>query len=78
MKTIRLLGVCLAAAFALVACNQKTAEPAETAVTDNLYQFAVVNGTGDTVSLADYQGKVLLVVKPHCVAVFTTSSTLPW
>ena len=29
---------------------------------DNIYQFSVLDGQGDSVSLADYQGQVLLVV----------------
>ena len=29
---------------------------------DNIYQFSVLDGRGDSVSLADYQGQVLLVV----------------
>ena len=57
MKTFKFLGVCLTAALLLWSCNQKAAE---TANLDNIYQFCVVNGSGDTVSLSDYQGKVLL------------------
>lgn len=71
MKTLRLLGVCLTAALLLWSCNQKAAEPAETANLDNIYQFCVVNGTGDTVSLADYEGNVLLVVNTATQCGFT-------
>ena len=71
MKTFRLLGVCLTAALLLWSCNQKAAEPAETANLDNIYQFCVVNGTGDTVSLADYKGNVLLVVNTATQCGFT-------
>ena len=49
------------------ACKQKTEAPAEQN-TDNIYQFSVLDGVGNEVNLADYQGKLLLVVNTatHC------------
>ena len=58
-----------AAMMLLGACRQKTPEaPAEVASTDNIYQFTVLDGQGNPVSLGDYQGDVLLVVNTatHC------------
>ncbi|MBO7100816.1 MAG: glutathione peroxidase [Bacteroidales bacterium] len=51
----------------LASCKQKTAALSEQN-TDNIYQFTVLDGVGNEVNLADYQGKVLLVVNTatHC------------
>ena len=49
------------------ACKQKTEAPVEQN-TDNIYQFTVLDGVGNEVNLADYQGKLLLVINTatHC------------
>ena len=62
MKHIKTFVILMAGMMMLGACNQKKAEVAETTPVDNIYQFCVLNGTGDTVMLSDYAGKVLLVV----------------
>ena len=51
----------------LASCKQKTEAPVEQN-TDNIYQFTVLDGVGNEVNLADYQGKLLLVINTatHC------------
>ena len=64
MKHYKLFAAALIALMA-VACGKEetkveTQEPEPTP--DNIYQFKVLDGQGDSVSLADYSGQVLLVV----------------
>jgi glutathione peroxidase len=67
MKQITLL--VLAAALMLVGCKQKTANSVEDI--DNIYQFSVLDGNNDTVSMSDYQGQVLLIVNTATQCGFT-------
>lgn len=59
MKHVKILVMALAATMMIAACGKKQEEvkPA-----DNIYQFTVLDGPGDSVSLSAYQGQVLLVV----------------
>lgn len=42
---------------------------------DNIYQFTVLDGNGDSVSLSDYRGKVLLVVNTATQCGYTPQYT---
>ena len=59
MKQLKILALAVVAIMMFAACD-KTEEKNE--VKDNIYQFKVLDGRGDSVSLATYQGQVLLVV----------------
>ncbi len=67
----------VAALMLLVACGHKTQCPdvQDTMSTDNIYQFTVTDGIGNTVNLADYEGKVLLVVNTATECGFTPQYT---
>ena len=71
MKQISIFSIALATLLSFGACQQKVADTAEAVNTDNIYQFNVVDGAGDTVSLSDYAGQVLLVVNTATQCGFT-------
>ena len=54
MKQVRFLALMLAATMLFAACG-KGDEKAENK--DNIYQFKVLDGQGDSVSLATYEGQ---------------------
>lgn len=58
MKHMKLFAMALTAIMLFCACGKDDKE----SVQDNIYQFKVLDGQGDSVSLATYQGQVLLVV----------------
>lgn len=67
MKKIKFAIFLVAAALMATACgkNEPDVEPEDTVTqenTDNIYQFKVQDGQGDSVSLSIYKGQVLLVV----------------
>jgi glutathione peroxidase len=68
MKQTKFLALAAAAMLLFGACKPKAEAPAEVASTDNIYQFTVLDGNLNPVNLADYKGKVLLVVNTatHC------------
>ncbi len=49
--------------------------PDDTATYDRIYQFKVLDGQGDSVSLADYRGQVLLVVNTATQCGYTPQYT---
>lgn len=75
MKKTPILAIAMATALLFGACKQNT-EPAEAqpqtadkqATADNIYQFDVNDGEGQTVHMKAYEGDVLLVVNTatHC------------
>ena len=77
MKHTRFFALAAAALLTLGACKQKAAEApvAETPATDGIYQFEVLDVQGNTVSLGDYAGDVLLVVNTATQCGFTPQYT---
>ena len=71
MKQFRFLAFFVAAILMFTACNQSNTPTDTTANTNNIYQFNVVDGNGDTVSLSAFENKVLLVVNTATQCGFT-------
>jgi len=82
MKRIKMLVAVAIAATMMVACDKTVDDPQPTdstdvpvEETDNIYQFKVLDGNGDSVSLADYEGQVMLVVNTATQCGYTTQYT---
>lgn len=62
MKHVRFFAFALAAAMMLTACGRDDEKDNAPEPLTGIYQFKVLDGQGDSVSLAKYKGEVLLVV----------------
>ena len=65
MKHSKLMVFFAAAACLFAACNKNEVTPdpvAPVTPTDDIYQFSVLDGNGDSVSLRQYHGKVIMVI----------------
>ncbi len=71
MKHIKFMTLAAAGLMLLAGCKQKVEAPEEPVNTDNIYQFSVLDSSNDTVQLADYKGKVLLVINSATGCGFT-------
>ncbi len=76
MKHFKILAIS-AAALLFFACGKSDEQPAGDTTpaaqepADNIYQFKVLDGQGDSVSLSIYEGQVLLVVNTATECSFT-------